>query len=354
MCAAIKADRRSDVWNGSQAILDAQYLMLPHGVAGFLRRLSKENILSADYGLVFEIILEHKHDRENPFPSQEVLAKKAGISVDAVGQAIAHLTACGLIRKVKKPKGKGVSYDIQPFIEKFERFLAQYTKENGYKVDVRALFTVEELAAVEELKTKKRKHKGNKASKNAPVVHTDEERRLKALEERIQKEKEELKKLQEERQKQDQQAGDGQPEAPASPGVPPAPVWTRPEEIPDEIYAGLDNKIVRVLRRNLITDHRKIDIVKELYEEFRGYISFDRFLDKLESSLRKYKYDFRRYFIKSLKNAVEEEEAEFYETFQSREMSDDEWEQFMREVRIRFEEGKEKARQLGKASGIDW
>lgn len=292
---AAKKDRRINVWNNSQAILDAQYLMLPHGVLGFFRRLSKENILSADYGLIFLLILEHKHDENNPFPSQELLAKKAGLHPRKIAEAIGQLVACGLIRKVKR-EGKGIEYDIQPFIYKFERFLEQYTRENNYNVDVKALFTEEELNAVEELKEKKRKQKGKNHAEKAPVQIQPKQPEAEQQPEPQQEPKQEPKE-----KRQPEQPGQEQPK------------WTEEQLLKAEKIKSLFPKQIQaIIDRHEINDPAVLDYIYQLFKEHGVVITFYRFEEILEDCLFRKPNNFIKYFTKAILNERAEADTEFF------------------------------------------
>lgn len=287
-----KKDKRVDVWNNNEVILKAQYTMIPHGMDGFFKRLSDAKIMSLDISAVLRTLLEHKFDERNPFPGQELLAKKLGVSVSSIEKAIRYLVAGGFLIKVKKPKGeRGLAYDIQPFIDKFAAFLIK-CKENDYKVDVYTLFTQEELDAMNELKEKKRKHKGKQVEhiETKPV--------------------------------QPKKATPAQPEQPAAPitpeqeerkeepQAPQAPAARTFDEVFEEVFA--DYRIyppARALLRDYnITDVETLRFVKRRYQKYvrDGILLPTTFVDKLEAALSDATH-FKAYLNTCLEQAYEEE-----------------------------------------------
>ena len=100
------------------------------GVMGFLIRLRESGAGAALPGKVFKVVImlySHRNVKGTAFPSEETLAKEAGVSINTVKRAVRWMKACLGVRVTRK----NVNDYYLPLTEKVDPYQTYSKKRPG-------------------------------------------------------------------------------------------------------------------------------------------------------------------------------------------------------------------------------
>lgn len=116
------------VYNGNQTIIESGFTMLSKYFVPFTYRLVKEKVIKNMSQSLILTIFSYKHTENNPYPSNEELARMLDVNVKSISPALTNLAASGIIN-IKKSKRKNV-YDFSPLFSSLEKFIIEYKSGN--------------------------------------------------------------------------------------------------------------------------------------------------------------------------------------------------------------------------------
>ena len=169
-----------EVYNNSEVIAGSGYTMKNNYIVPLVERMIAEKIIKRKAGTVLQIILQYKHGKDNPFPSQSEVAKLLGRSISYVKQAVSSIASAGLL-KISKI-GRSNSYNFQPFFDLLERFILEYKYNGNVGIKISELLNasvekteIQDFTWTNEYKGEKESVKNVSKKVNNPVTEEVEE-----------------------------------------------------------------------------------------------------------------------------------------------------------------------------------
>lgn len=243
-----------EVYNDSEIIAGSGFTMKSNYILPLVSRMIDEGIINNSAGTVVQMVLQYKHDKENPFPSREELARVLGKSVSYVKKALKSIKDAGILAIEKS--GRSNTYSFKPFFALLEKFIVEMKQNKNFDVLISDLLNIK-IQKKEEKEEHDFSWSENYSSEKEIVAE----------------EKEEVKDDSE-----------------------------KPEET-EEIV--LPEKLNTLLKANSV-GKEGIEEVKNMYNAYKDRVHEDVFADKIIASVGK--NNFSIYFNKCLNNAYRNSE----------------------------------------------